>query len=118
MPPAPKLPPPTAPRTLVESPKGKEQRLGARRSVTAAPSAIVLNNRTLSWKWTPDADNPASNVIFLVHTSQSLSVPAVNWPVLAICTSNSVRFTLDPSLPATFFYVQAVNTNSGLVSVW
>lgn len=88
----------------------------AARRVPAAPGAIILNNRTLTWTWTWDTNNPASNIVFVVHSSPSLSTICTNWPVIAVCTTNGWPFVLSQSVPAMFYHVQTSNTVSGLAS--
>jgi hypothetical protein len=103
------------PHGPIESPKGKEQRL-AIRVAPAAPRAVIVNNRVLLWDWSPNADNPATNVVFVVHSSTSLATPVTTWPTIAVCTTNGWPFVLSQSVPAMFYHVQTSNTVSGLAS--
>ncbi len=77
------------------------------------PRKTVTRHLALTWTWKPDADNPASNVVFLVH-SGSLSAPVKSWPVVAVTTTDYWRITTGPT--SAFFFVSASNTASRLVS--
>jgi hypothetical protein len=110
-----KPPVPRLPHGPIESPKGKEQRMAVRQS-PAAPRAVIANNRLLTWTWTANADNPATNVVFVVHSSPNLAAPVATWPTIAVCTTNGFPFVLSASIPSMFYYVRASNVVNGLAS--
>ena len=88
-------PAPPKPRKVLASPKGAE--LAASLAKVAAPAAIIVvppAMKVLAWDWTPDTNNPASNVVFILRQSQDLTVSPTNWPVLAVTATNRWPITL------------------------
>ena len=81
------------------------------------PKLAPLTGRTLVWDWTPDASNSWKQVVFVVRSNNSLANPRLTWPVMVIVRTNSLPITINKSIPAAFFTVQASNTITKRVSL-
>ena len=81
---------------------------------TLPRSSAPPRQLALAWDYSPNADNPSSNVVFLIRATTNLTLPAAHWPIAAIAHSN--RWPFSPTLPQCFFTVQSSNTVTGLTS--
>ena len=77
---------------------------------------VVSEGRALVWNWTPDASNPATNIVFLVRSNSSLALLRSKWPIVAVVNTNYWPFTVDTTKRVVFFTVFSSNTVSHLVS--
>lgn len=80
------------------------------------PKAVVPSQLSLAWDWTPNSDNPWSNVVFNVRSSTTLAGPCTNWPIMAVVTTNRCPFTVNKGEPCRFYVVTASNTVTHFVS--
>ena len=81
----------------------------------AQPKIAAIGKR-LAWNWATNADNPASNIVFLVRSNNVLLLSRHAYPVVGISTSNSFPFTVNPAQPTGFFVITASNTVTHLES--
>ena len=109
------LPPIPPVRKVYRHAEGTTQGSGALKLISRPRKIVTERPGTLSWTWSPNPDNPASNVVFLVRMGQ-LTTPVSQWPVIGVSTSNSFPIAIDLTLPSAFFTVSASNTESHLVS--
>lgn len=75
-----------------------------------AQPKIVAIGKHISWDWTTNTDNPASNIVFLVCSSPTLLTRRHDYPVIGITATNSWPFTVNLAQSAGFFVVIASNT--------
>ena len=88
----------------------------ARRPIAKPKLQLAVPSHSLVWDWTPDDNNPASNVVFLVESTNVLVTTRSNWPVVAVTSTNTWPLIIDKAQPSVFFIVQASNVISGAVS--
>lgn len=98
-------------RPIVETTQGA----GAAKLI-ARVNIVIPPSKSLVWDYSPNADNPWSNVVFVVRSSSTLGVPRTNWPVVAITPTNQWDFEINPNVSAAFFVVSTSNTITHLVS--
>lgn len=110
VPPRPKL------IATVQSPKGKEfaASLAKVPPPPAMPLVFVGPGKTLAWTWNPDADNPASNVVFLVRSTVDLTTHPSTWFQRTVTTNKF--WTFPASLNSEFFRAWASNIVTHQVS--
>ena len=81
---------------------------------TLPRSSAPPRQLALIWDYTPNADNPASNVVFLIRATTNLALPAAHWPIVAVVPTNGWRFPA--SLPFCFYRVSSSNSVRHLTS--
>lgn len=74
------------------------------------PKLVIVPTGTLSWQWSPDSNNPMSNVVFRVYQTPDLKQPLA---VVAVVSTNVYPFFR--STPMQYFSVQPSNTVTHLV---
>jgi len=82
----------------------------------ARPMLVIQVGKKLVWDWTPDAQNPASNVVFLIRSNSTLMAVRYSYPVVAVVKTNEWPFTVDQSKQSVFFVVTSSNTATHLES--
>lgn len=106
-------PVPPKPRTVVESPKGKESRMSLSKS-PIRPRVVIAPGYKWTWTCAPDTNNPCSNIVFVVSMTANLSTAISNWPVLGVTATNEWPFSAVGA--GGFFHIQSSNTVNHLIS--
>lgn len=88
----------------------------ARKVIEKPKLRLAVPSYSLVWDWTPDDNNPDSNVVFLVESTNVLVTTRSNWPVVAATSTNTWPLIIDKAQPSVFFIVQASNIVTGEVS--
>ena len=78
-------------------------------ATAAAAGAPTPPHVQLSCDWYPDAQNPASNVVFNVRRGDFLRSPA-SWPVIGTVSPDDERLSVGPVGTIGFLTVTASNT--------
>ena len=78
-------------------------------ATAAAAGAPTLPHVQLSCDWYPDAQNPASNVVFNVRRGDSLRSPA-SWPVIGTVSPGDTELRVGTVGTIGFLTVTASNT--------
>ena len=101
-------------KALIAKPKTVAR---AAASSLISTNIVVTYQRALKWDIVTDAQNPASNLVFIVRSSSDLRTPASRWPVAGIAQGNLWPFTINTNAPAKWFFVQTSNTVDHTVSL-